>query len=116
MFDKKVPMLKAFYYCQVQEDLKDKINIPNKGNVTKVCAGEIDRKINGPLLINLCFNARSLPVCAENPQLPQSESDIIIDADTAQILHYGIIHLYIFYYMPTTVLIKVCLHKQVTTF
>ena len=78
MFDKlKVPMLKVFYCCRLQKDLKDKINIPNKGNMTKVCAWEINMKTNVPLLIQLYFDVKSLPVCAKNPQLPQPESGII---------------------------------------
>ena len=78
MFDKmKVPMLKAFYCCRVQEDLKDKTNITNKVFFTKACAGQIDRKTNGTLLIQLRFDVKPLPVCAKSPQLPQPESGII---------------------------------------
>ena len=78
IFDKlKVPILKAFYCCQLQEYLTDKINIPNKRNMTNVCGGETDRKTNGPLLIQLCFDVKSLSVCAKNPQLSQPESGII---------------------------------------
>ena len=34
----------AFYRCRMQEDLKQKLILPNKGSVAKVHAGEVDKK------------------------------------------------------------------------
>ena len=63
MFEKaKVQELAAFYRCRVQEDLKQKMIMPNKGNAAKVRAGEIDRKTNGSLLIKLWYDVKSIPV------------------------------------------------------
>ena len=74
MFEKaKVQELTAFYRCRVQEDLKLKMIMPNKGNVAKVRGGEIDRKTNGPLLIKLCFGVKSLPVIAKDPVIPVAQ-------------------------------------------
>ena len=62
-----VPLLSAFYRCRVQQDLTDKIVLPTKGSLEKIAAGEIDRKTNGPFLLQLCFDVRTLPLSAKKP-------------------------------------------------
>ena len=62
-----VPLLSAFYRCRVQQELTDKIVLPTKGSLEKITAGEIDRKTNGPFLLQLCFDVRSLPVSVKKP-------------------------------------------------
>ena len=69
MFDKqKAPYLSAFYLCRVQEDLRKKIILPNKGTLAKVIDGKVDRKTNGQLLIKLCYDIKLLPVITTIPE------------------------------------------------
>ena len=70
VFDKLlVKHLSAFYKCRVQEDLKEKIKLPSKGNLSKVLQNEVDKSSNGPFLIKLCDDVKSLPVIAKMPLL-----------------------------------------------
>ena len=62
-----VPLLSAFYRCRTQRDLTDKIVLPTKGSLEKIAGGEIDRKTNGPFLLQLCFDVRTLPISAKKP-------------------------------------------------
>ena len=72
MFEKqKAPALTAFYRCRVQVDLKEKFIVPIKGTLTKIRAGEIDKKTNGPFLIQCCFDVKTLPVIAIKPTVTQ---------------------------------------------
>ena len=75
MFDKqKLPYLSAFYRCRIQEDLKKKIILSNKGTISKVVTnGELDRKTNGQLLIKLCYGVKLSPVIVTVPKDPAVE-------------------------------------------
>ena len=67
MFDlQKTEYLAVFYRLRVQPDFSSKIPLPNKVTLAKLRDGEIDKKIRGPLLVKLCFDARSLPVISED--------------------------------------------------
>ena len=57
-----VPLLSVFYRCRVKQELTDKIVLPTKSPLEKIAAGEIDRKTNGPFLIQLYFDIKSLPI------------------------------------------------------
>ena len=69
----KVKHLSAFYRCRVQEDLMEKIKLPNKGTALKVRNNELDRGTCGPYLIKLCSDVRSLPVVARAPVIAVPE-------------------------------------------
>ena len=45
----------------------------NKVTATKVYADEKDKKINGPLLIQLAFDGRTLPVIGKVPEMTPVE-------------------------------------------
>ena len=47
--------------------------LPNKGSVSKVIAGETDKKTNGPLLIKLAYDSRCLPVIGVLPIIQDIE-------------------------------------------
>ena len=57
----------AFYRVRVQEDLTIKVKLPTKENAIKVAMNEIYKQTNGPFLIKLCFDVRTLPVIAKKP-------------------------------------------------
>lgn len=74
LFDKlKVKHLPVFNRCRLQEDLMQKIKIPQKGNLQKVTKDEADKTTNGPFLIQLCMNVKSVQVVTDNPILPEVE-------------------------------------------
>ena len=73
MFDKiKTPLLGAFYKSRYLSDLTKKIILPSKGTSVKVRAGEMDKK-GGPLLVQLAFETKTLPVIGIVPILPPIE-------------------------------------------
>ena len=75
VFDKlKVKHLSAFYRCRVQEDLYERIKLPSKGNINKVITSQVDKTTNGPFLIKLCFDVKTLPVVAKRPILKRIDS------------------------------------------
>ena len=61
--------------------------MPNKGTIAKVRAGDIDRKTNGPLLIQLCFDVKSLPVIAKDPVIPVAHV-VVQDIEPPTILKF----------------------------
>ena len=63
------PLLSSFYKCRVMTDLTKKKVLPNKGNMEKIDAGEVDKKTNGPYLIKLAYDTRTLPIIGEVPTL-----------------------------------------------
>ena len=70
IFDlQKAGYLSAFYRVRVQQDLNDKMQLPNK-TLSKVLDGEIDKKTRDPLLIKLCFDTRSLQLIAVDAVIP----------------------------------------------
>ena len=71
VFDiQKAGFLAVFYQVRVQQDFDSKITLHNKGALTKVLDGEIDKKTRGRLLIKLCFDARSLLVISAAAVIP----------------------------------------------
>ena len=69
----RAPLLSSFYKCRFQTDLKKKIVLPSKGNMEKIDNKEKDKKTDGPFLIQLAFNSRSLPIIGEVPTLAPIE-------------------------------------------
>ena len=71
IFEKeKSHLLSSFYKARFLTDLTVKLIMPNKDKATKVYAGEKDKKSNGPLLIQLTFDVRTLPIIGKVPELP----------------------------------------------
>ena len=68
----------AFYKCRVQEDVTEKLILPSKGSVKKISNNEIDKKTNGPFLIQLCYNVRALPTVAIEPTITQVQNEVDI--------------------------------------
>ena len=62
--------MSSFYKARFLHDLTVKLIILNKGTVTKLYAGEKDKKTNGSLLIQLVFDVRILSVIVKVPYLP----------------------------------------------
>lgn len=54
-------------------DLTQKIILSSKGNVEKVQAGERDKKTNGPYIIQLSYDTKSLPVIGTIPVMKAVE-------------------------------------------
>ena len=63
IFEKeKSPLLGLFYKCCFVLDFSKELILPNKGTVSKVNAGELNKKTHSPLLLKLAFYAQFLPV------------------------------------------------------
>jgi len=55
------------------KDLTEPYVLPNKGYPNDVRAGNVDKKTKGPLLIELAYNCRALPIIGTVPVLPEIE-------------------------------------------
>ena len=68
-----VVMLSSFYKARYLNDLTQKLILPNKGTFEKVQYKEKDKKTNGPYLIQLSYDTKSLPVIGTIPVIKAIE-------------------------------------------
>ena len=68
-----VNLLSSFYEVRHLTYLTQKLIFPNKGNMDKIQAGEKDKKINGPFLIQLAYDTKILLIIGTIPLLQPVE-------------------------------------------